>query len=251
MLICKHKILNDLLDSHDSFHEIDIYRAITDDWVTKRFMFNNFNYNKIYNKIISCFKWKNDFGIYSRNDMDFPREYWQLSCELYGRDYEGHYLVWFYTNNCNFYLSDLDKLNEIFLVHLFEIIDKTCHQNGFAFIKRPSNYFIQSVRNYFNFYLILHKYYPQITYKIYIVDLKSKLIEKVLHYFTNSIKENIILITSSELYKHINYHYIPKEYFGARDRILINNINKYKPLLNIAHYYDISLKSVNKFVKSI
>ena len=83
--------------------EIDIQMVCCDDWVIERFLLDKKNQKQAFTALLNALSWKNEIGVHKRKDDYYMREIFEWGDpELYGRDNEGCFILWFNIRNTNF-----------------------------------------------------------------------------------------------------------------------------------------------------
>ena len=248
--LCRSKLNNirdefsKIYSKQDLFDEIDLYRVYTDEWFIERFFINEKDLQKGFLSLLKAMRWKNDFGVYKRNEQYFMREIHQwCDPELFGRDKQGRYILWCNMRNSNFpNLKEFNTFIKQFTVHNIEINDKIVNRNGIIMINFLSGLEIKN----FNIDLMLFsntlvEYYPSLVKCNLVIDM-PKLHAKIANWLIsiyrkkyNTDQHDIKFISFEQLKDFVDSELIPIEIGGSR----ISNIkvaNNIKSLNELCHF---------------
>ena len=241
------KASTETLNNEDLFHEIDVFRVLTDDWQIQRFL-NDYNNEEFATKaLMKAMVWKKEFGVYDRTDEYFPREFFEIGDpDMFGKDKEGRFVTWanFRNETPPIVNGSVDLLKQM-MVHFGEKIDKLVNRNRYTqvtWLSNTSGYGVSmNGLQLFKFFLSMRYYYPFMMKLHLLVDMPTMqrtMAKLLVAIATNTMKRmdlDLRFVTRQELTQFVDWDLIPAEMGGPRMAHIVVPDNV-RPLKELKHF---------------
>lgn len=246
----RKQVLKDFIKDPDYYHDIDISRVKSDDYLIERFVTEYQNEEKATEELIKTLKWKRAFGLHSRTDQFFPKEFYELfEIEMHGTDREGHLLHWESTRNL-IKVNDFTHLEQEFTAHRLEKLDNAAGRQGWALVIDVMGSGLANVNlEQWKFKISLLQHYPQGLRRVYIVDLPwilNSVMKFIVAMLPQKQQQNVLFIKREQLKDYVDQSYIPVSMMGDRkERIYPEGIKAMSELRHLAF----NEKQIDNYIK--